>query len=61
MVKNVESIATLRDFWRNADDIVVDFINNNGEHIDDMDYPLDVKVSKIRHIESDRYVVELDV
>ncbi len=61
MVNNLEEIQTLEDFWKNADSVVVDFVNSRGEYIDDMDYPLSTKVNRVRHIEFDRYVVELDV
>lgn len=61
MVENIESIKTLRDFWENAIGVVVNFVNQNGEEIDDMDYPLDTKVNLVRHIEIDQYEVELNI
>lgn len=61
MIENINEIKTLEDFWKNANGVVVDFINRSGEDIDDMDYPLTTKVNMIRHIELDQYEVELDV
>lgn len=61
MVENIKNIKTLQEFWENAAGVVVDFVNKNGETIDDMDYPLSTKVKLIRHIELDQYEVELDV
>lgn len=61
MVENIKNIKTLQEFWENAAEAVVDFVNKNGETIDDMDYPLDTKVNLVRHIELDQYEVELDV
>ena len=51
---------TLKDFWNDADG-VYDFINQNGETIDDMNYPLSTEVLEIRNIELDQYEVTLKV
>ena len=51
---------TLKEFWNNADG-VYDFINKNGETIDDMSYPLETEVLDIRNIEGEQYEVTLNV
>lgn len=61
MIENIDVIKTLEDLWRNATGVVVDFINRNGETVDDMDYSITTKINNIRHIEADQYEVELDV
>lgn len=61
MIENIDIIDTLEDFWKNATGVVVDFINRNGESVDDMDYSITTKINNIRHIEDDQYEVELDV
>lgn len=61
MIENIDMIETLEDFWKNAKGVVVNFINRNGESVDDMDYSITTKINNIRHIEADQYEVELDV
>lgn len=36
-------MKTLREFWNDFDG-VVDFLNKNGEEINDMDYPLETEI-----------------
>lgn len=51
---------TLKEFWDKADGIY-DFINKNGESIDDMYYPLETEVLGVRNIEGEQYEVTLNV
>ena len=51
---------TLKEFWNNANG-VYDFINKNGETIDDMKYSLETEVLDIRNIEGEQYEVTLNV
>lgn len=53
-------MKTLREFWNNADGIY-DFVNKNGETIDDMDYPLETKILEERLIEGEQYEITLNV
>lgn len=53
-------MKTLKDFWNNANG-VYDFVNKNGESIDDMDYPLDTEILNERLIEGEQYEITLNV
>lgn len=53
-------MKTLKDFWKNADG-VYDFVNKNGESINDMDYPLETEILKERLIEGEQYEITLNV
>lgn len=51
---------TLKDFWENADG-VYNFVNKNGEPIDDMDYQLETEILDERLIEGEQYEIVLNV
>ena len=53
-------MRTLRDFWNNADGYYT-FVNLNGEKIDDMNYPIETEVLRVKHIKNEEYEVTLNV
>lgn len=53
-------MRTLRDFWNNADGCY-NFVNLNGEKIDDMNYPIETEVLRVKHIKNEEYEVTLNV
>ena len=53
-------MRTLRDFWNNADGCY-NFVNLNGDKIDDMDYPIETEVLNVKHIKGEEYEVTLNV
>lgn len=53
-------MKTLKDFWNEASGIY-NFVDKNGASIDDMDYPLETEVLRMRWIDGEQYEVMLNV
>ena len=55
---------TLKEFWQEYEG-TIDFIDNSGKSVDDMDYPDETKIKEIREMGTDcygtYYIVKLDV
>ncbi len=60
MGESEDKMKTLKDFLNEANGIY-DFVNKNGESIDDMDYPLETEVLNERLIEGEQYEITLNV
>lgn len=53
-------METLKDFWNEANGIY-DFVDKNGNSIDNMNYPLETEVLNGRLIEGEQYEIMLNV
>lgn len=53
-------MKTLKEFWNDASGIY-NFLNKKGEHIDDMEYPLETEILDERLIKEDTWDIMLNV